>query len=32
VTTNINDLPDEARIHLRETLTELLQELHKKEH
>jgi hypothetical protein len=32
VTTNINNLPDEARIHLRVMLTELLQELHKKEH
>jgi hypothetical protein len=31
-TTDVNVLPDEARIHLRVMLTELLQELHKKEH
>jgi len=29
LTTMINDLPDEARIHLRVMLTELVQELHK---
>jgi hypothetical protein len=32
VTANINGLPDETRVQLRVMLTELLQELHKKEH
>jgi len=32
VITNINDQPDEAHIRLRVMLTELFQELHKKEH
>jgi hypothetical protein len=32
VSTNINHLPDEARIRLQVMLTELLQELHKMEH